>query len=168
MSKLWCCGPEWHPAALLCEREPRGLNMPDECALERKKTTHSLLATERRCVEEVMDCKHYGTFSRLVRVTAWVVRAIQCFKGSPPSNQTSGFSVNKLASAEKLCILSVQGTLMSDKHFTSWQKQFNLIQDDRVVEGDSPMMEFHMPPNSPYCCNAAITSQLSSSCEGCS
>ena len=111
----------WLPAALLSEHEPRGLNMPDECALEMKKITHSLLATEKRCVEEVMNCKRYGTFSSLVRVTACVLRAIQHIKGSPPSNQTSGFSPNELASAEKLWILSVHGTLTSDKHFTSRQ-----------------------------------------------
>ena len=107
--------------------------MPDECALEMKKTTHSLLATERRCVEEVMDCKHYGTFCRLARVTVCVLRAIQHFNGSPPSNQISGFSPNELASAEKLWILSLQGTLPSDKHFTSWQKQFNLFQDEHSL-----------------------------------
>lgn len=74
VSRLWSCGPDWIPTAVLSQGEPAKFTMPAECVSEMKKTTHILLASEPAVSAEViMDCKRYGTLSRLVRITAYVL-----------------------------------------------------------------------------------------------
>lgn len=131
VSRLWRCGPEWLPAAVSSRCEPETSTMPDECASEMKKTAHTLLVTDTRvCVEEVMDCQRFGTLSRLVRVTAYVLRAIQLFKRSPSTNHPYELSPTELAGAERLWLIAAQSTLPNDNCFPSWQRQFDLFQDE--------------------------------------
>ncbi len=56
--------------------------MPRECALELKTNqSHSLVSTEPNAtIESVLDPTKYSTLSRLIGVTAKVLRAIQGFK----------------------------------------------------------------------------------------
>lgn len=131
VSKLWRHDPEWLPAAVSSRCEPETFTMPDECASEMKKTAHTLLVTDTRVrVKEVIDCQRFGTLSRLVRVTAYVLRAIQLFKRSSLTNYSPELSPTELADAEKLWIISVQNTLPNDRCFLSWQRQFVLFLDE--------------------------------------
>ena len=127
VSKLWHHGPEWLSTAMLSQHETRTSTMPEECASEMKKTIHTLLTTETK---GNIDCRRCSTLSRLVKVTAYVLRAIQLFKGSL-STKPSALSTAELADAEKKWIISVQSILPGDKSFTSWKRQFNLFEDDQ-------------------------------------
>ena len=126
-SKLWRCGPDWLPTAI---RTTEDLAMPDECALEMKTKTSTFLAADGRpLIDEVMDCKRYSSLSRLARVTAYVLRAVQLFKGNRPSQ--SELTAAELMEAERLWLHSAQKLLLNDKHFELWQKQFKLFKDEQ-------------------------------------
>ena len=132
VSRLWHHGPNWLPVAISSQPEVETITMPEECASEMKRTTHTLLTTdEGPCMENVIDCQRYSSLSRLLRVTAYVRRAVQLFKGSTAVNRQAGLTSTELTNAEKLWLLTVQVTLKNDKYFTTWQKQLNLFQDER-------------------------------------
>lgn len=58
--------------------------MPEECAMDMKaksQPSHNLLAPNaKQTVGEIIDYQNYSTLSRLLRVTAYVLRAVKRFK----------------------------------------------------------------------------------------
>jgi hypothetical protein len=107
--------------------------MPTECTLELKATqSHSLVSTEPdSSVESLIDPAKFSTLSRLLGVTAKVLRAIQKFKNlkrkeiDPPANPVEG-----VVEAELLWVMSAQTEISDLKTQT---KQFNLFKDERGV-----------------------------------
>ena len=80
VSQLWLNGPEWLGTKLI---SPDSANMPEECASEMVKSqrTHNLLIPNSKpTIDEVMDCRDYSTVSRLLKVTAYVLKAVKIFK----------------------------------------------------------------------------------------
>ena len=91
--------------------------------------SHSLVSTEpNTAIELILDPAKFSTFSRLIGVTARVLRAVQKFKDlkrreafSPPQESLR---------AELLWVKSAQNELSDLKTLT---RQFNLLKDERGV-----------------------------------
>ena len=82
VSQIWRRGPEWLQTGFEPSRPDPVEPMPEECALELKSVqSHSLVAGESSAtIESVLDPARYSSLSRLIGVTAKVLRAVQKFK----------------------------------------------------------------------------------------
>ena len=137
VSQLWRTGPGWlsMDAPICSDVEP--VCMPELCASELKagsKLSHNLLAIERsNSVGEVISCEDFSTLQRLLRVTAYVQRAVNHFKtrkASDPNHQIT-LTPPEIATAEMLWITHVQKELVLQKDFDILRSQFGLFLDDR-------------------------------------
>ena len=136
--KLWCSGPDWLHTSPSSQEDPEPSAVPKECLTEMKakatNSVHALVATERSPVlEEVIDCEKYSTMSWLLRVTAYVLRAVKIFKKTPPvqSRDHTTLTPEELTDAEKLWIVDSQQKLVKEREFPAWKSQFNLFLDDK-------------------------------------
>ncbi len=86
VNQLWRRGPEWLDADNTPCGEVKTHPMPEECSAELKTSaqrSHNLVATKSEgSISELLDCESFGTLSRLLRVTAQVLRAVGVFKKS--------------------------------------------------------------------------------------
>ena len=107
--------------------------MPAEYSRELKtsnKKTHNLAATEgRHTIGDVIDCKRFSSFRRLVRVTAYVLRAVKMFKSKTASQISDSLSVEELSEAERRWIQDSQQYQGHEKSFDSLKSQLNLFLD---------------------------------------
>lgn len=152
VNTLWRCGPDWLPAFLSRDShmETETSTMPEECALEIRKTpAYTMLAVEvGPHLEHFMECR-YGSLSRLLRVMAYVIRAVQLFKGKILKRRALA-SID-LVEVETLWLISAQGALSQDKSFASWQREFTLFSDKqglwccggRLTNADLPYDTMH-------------------------
>ena len=108
--------------------------MPRECALELKATQlHSLVSMEPSTdLDSILDLTKFSTLSRLIGVTAKIVRAVQRLRTlkkregiNPPVDP-----VEESQRAELLWVKSAQGKFSDLKTLT---KQFNLFKDEKGV-----------------------------------
>ena len=136
--KLWRGGPDWLLTISSIKDEPDPNVVPEECLTEMKskdaKSVHTLVANEQGpMLREVIDCKKYGTMSRLLRVTAYVIRAVEAFKNirQVTLRSNSALTPEELANAEKLWIADSQQDLVQERKFPTWKNQFNLFLDDK-------------------------------------
>ena len=133
VSKLWQHGPDWLPRVVSSEGKPKTpvLCMPNECILEMRITSqpmHAMLTTTQQpMISQVLSYEQYSSLSRLVRVTALVVRAVNTFKGrfSSDSDHPLMLSPSELAHAEWLWIVDAQSMLSSDRNFTDSVQSFH-------------------------------------------
>ena len=126
VSHLWHFGPEW----LKCGLTPSVIpDMPEECTTELKtssKKTHSLAATPTQpTIGSILDCGRFSSFRRLVRVTAYVLRAVKLFK---KIHQDEPLSAEDLQDAECRWIKDSQINSSGDKALKS---QLNLFLDEK-------------------------------------
>lgn len=130
VSQLRRHGPVWLQAGFEPSLHGEVQSMPRECTLELKTIlSHSLVSTEpNTAIELILDPAKFSTFSRLIGVTARVLRAVQKFKDlkrreafSPPQESLR---------AELLWVKSAQNELSDLKTLT---RQFNLLKDERGV-----------------------------------
>ena len=133
VSQLWRRGPEWLQTGFEPSRPDPVEPMPEECALELKSIqSHSLVAGESSAtIESILDPARYSSLSRLIGVTAKVLRAVQKFKNlRQGETQTPTDPVEESQKAELLWVRSVQKTFTD---FTTLTKHFNLFKDERGV-----------------------------------
>ena len=140
-SILWHRGPDWLPTAVSSQvggtqsTEKLSYSIPEECPLELKnngQTTHSLIVTEmQQSLDNVLCIKEYSNLCRLIKVLAYVLRAIKLFKGVSLQlhNKSLTLIPAELASAEKLLITHAQSPLVIDRNFPSLKKQLDLFVD---------------------------------------
>lgn len=127
-SPVWQFGPEW----LRVGTTPGALpEMPEECSTELggdSKEAHNLVTTEPKCsVGDVIDSGRFSSFTRLVKVTAYVVRAVKKFN-SKGAIQSDPLSSNDLADdAERLWVKEAQRSLVLNRTLKS---QLNLFRDE--------------------------------------
>ena len=136
--ELWRSGPDWLHRSSSRQEEAEPSTVPEECLVEMKsmaaKSVHTLVATERHPILGwVIDCTKYSTMSRLLRVTAYVLRAVKIFRRTlqEQSRDRTTLTPEELADAEKLWIVDSQQMLAEENKFPTWKNQFNLFLDDK-------------------------------------
>ena len=84
-------------------------------------------------IDDLMNCQKFCTLSRLLRVTAQVVRAVRRFKRVKSSNTDTPMTITaeELAEAEALWITSAQQQLIHEKDFKHQQWKLRLFKDDK-------------------------------------
>ena len=91
-----------------------------------------LASNSRSSIGEVMDCQNYSTMSRLLRMAAYAPRAVRRFKNSSPTyNFSTALTTEESANAERLWIIHAQVQLIRVKCFSTWQRQLDLIIDEK-------------------------------------
>ena len=132
---LWRKGPDWLSRDE-ADEEDQDFPMPEDCVPEmranpNRNSAHGLLTTEPSTgLECIMRCEDYSTLSRLLRVTAQLLRSVKLFKRKNSSvENTSALSAKEVAEAKKLWIIQSQLLLTQDNKFNTWKKQFGLFLD---------------------------------------
>ena len=138
VSTLWQNGPPW-----LGEGEPRecdgeeDIHLPEECVAELKgkdqQLAHGLLTTDSAArLSRVIDCERFESLDRLIATTALVLRFCRILLSRVRAHET--VATHDLdGEAERLWISECQRTVVADKNFAHWQKQFDLFQDESGV-----------------------------------
>ena len=147
-TELWLSGPEWLSQERFGEDSTASQFdenlVPEECYVEMKraakKGTHNLMvSTTCGQIGELINCKVYSSFHKLLRITTLVIRFIRLLKElrrSQLPGQEQHSTVHSPSDAERartLWIREIQATLPSKPQFSSWQRQFGLYQDDFQV-----------------------------------
>ena len=97
------------------------------------KLSHNLLAIERRPdVGGVISCADFSSLQRLLRVTAYVLRAVNSFKAkNSDSNLPTILTPQEISTAEGHWITHAQKELVLQKDFDTLRCQFGLFLDDK-------------------------------------
>ena len=134
-SCLWRYGPDWLTSSLILSDTDGNTEMSEECSKELKasdKRIHNLAATEvKHTVSDLVECERFSSFRRLVRVTAYVMRAVRVFKSKRASQSRGPLSTEELSDAECRWIEDSQGNLEHEKSFDSLKSQLNLFRDEK-------------------------------------
>ena len=134
LSRLWRYGPDWLKDSLTANDADELAEMPKECSKELRasnKKSHNLVATEvKHTIGDVIQCERFSSFRRLVRVTAYAMRAVKLFQGKRTSQSSSSIAIQELSEAERRWIEDSQGSLEREKSFDSLKPQLNLFRDE--------------------------------------
>ena len=130
---LWRHGPEWLSDSKVVEGNHLD-DMPEDCVTEMKaadqRLAHSLLmSTSPTGLGQIMDCERFGTLSRLLKVTTYVVKFVRMLKKKVRITDENSAQLSDSAEAERLCIIEAQTPLTQDRSFDAWEKQFGLFLD---------------------------------------
>ena len=119
-SELWWCGPQF--LQLPEERWPESTVPPTSCTVESELikspslNTHSLVANLSRPsknLEDIFDCRRFGSFVKLLRVTAYVLRFAKIL--CPPKTSNCVPTASELNKAEQYWIQSIQGKMFASE-----------------------------------------------------
>ena len=119
------------------ETEPP--SMPEECIVELKTgvaRSLTLVNTVSKCVvSELIDCKRFSALSRVLRVTAQVLRAVEKFKNwkNHQGNTHSTVTLAQMTEAGLLWVKDAQQSMSQKSDFESHKRQFNLFKDEKGV-----------------------------------
>jgi len=70
----------------------------------------------------------YGSYSKLLRVTAYVLRFVYNLRHE---QKKYGEIITEELNCAEVCLIKMeQNHIVNDKHFNNWQKQFNLVKDE--------------------------------------
>ena len=135
-NKLWWSGPDWLECQEMNEIEESV--MPVECVTEMKAPTHSLLTSNSSTVnlEQFITCEDHSSLSRLLRVTAYVIRFIKLLKHKARSTGTIRSIIlepEEITEAERLWIVQAQTLLAQETRFNEWKRQFGLFLDHKGI-----------------------------------
>ena len=134
---LWRHGPEWLSDGKVVEGHHLD-DMPEDCVTEMKaadqRLAHSLLmSTSPTGLGQIMDCERFGTLSRLLKVTTYVVKFVRMLKKKVRITDENSAQLSDSAEAERLWIIEAQTPLTQDRSFDAWEKQFGLFLDPSGV-----------------------------------
>ena len=104
-SGLWWNGPQWLSLPLEYQpaKQPSEDIPPEACEEERRVT----LVCTAVAVKPFMDMSRYSTWMKLIRVTAYVLKAVKLFKAKCKS-QVTELSAEEMQQAELKCCMWVQ------------------------------------------------------------
>ena len=108
VSQLWRMGPEWLGLGAPVHSDGESFSMPKSCLQELKstsKSSHNLLAVEEKpTIGDLVQCEDFSSLQRLLRVTAYVLRAVERFKAKKSSCPDLPLSLTprEIAAAESL------------------------------------------------------------------
>ena len=135
VNQLWRVGPEWLGFDTPVHLES---SMPQPCSQELKltsKKSHTLMVVEKIfAVRDLMHCEDHCNLPRLLRVTAYVLRAVDRFKtrlDQPSDTVHSSLTPQEIASVERLWIAHSQRELARRKVYDTLKKQLGLFQDEK-------------------------------------
>ena len=135
---LWHVGPPWlgkgEPSSSIGNEE---VQLPVECLSELRskdqQLVHGLLmAGTATKLSQMIDCKKFGSFERLISTTALVLKFGRILLNKIRPNNTKE-SCDLKAEAEHRWILECQELAMCDKKFEHWRRQLDLFQDENGV-----------------------------------
>ena len=172
VSQAWRQGPEWlrlglAPGSSNLEQE----NMPGECVKElRDIQSQSMVVVgpKELGIEAVIDFQNYRTFSRLIGVTAIIIRDVLLLQNMWRKKKELSFHVLDIVregqEAQLLWARSAQRTLTELKTMT---KQFGLFKDPEeicTVAGNYQMPRSFTHPNVQFCSKLNSTHCETSPC----
>ena len=132
VSLLWRHGPDWLKNSLALRDVGEHTEMPEECSDELKAKTHNLVTTEAKVtISHLVDCRRFSSFRKLVRVTAYVMRALKAFKGERSNQDSSLLSTDELVDAECKWIEDSQRDLEREGMFETLKCEFNAFLDQK-------------------------------------
>lgn len=105
VSQLWRVEPEWLGLDSPVQSDIESLPTPELCSQELKSTSKSSLAVEKKStIGDLMPCEDFSDLQRLLRVTAYVLRAVDCFKAerNSGSNPPDKLTPKEIAAAKLL------------------------------------------------------------------
>ena len=114
------------------------LRAPEECAVELKISgpqSLNLVTTAsdiQGLIDSLLRCQDSSALMKLLRVTAYLLRAVARFKGSTIAD-CNNVTSEEIAHAEMLWISCAQRQITSQKEFKTIQQQFNLFQDEKGI-----------------------------------
>ena len=137
-SHLWRNGPDWLRSDVDQHFDIESSLMPELCVQELKlncKPSHSLLTADGKpAIGDIMCCEEFSEWQRLIRVTAYVVRAVKRFKARKDAlSFPSKLTPHEIAHAELLWIYQAQKELVLQKDFDTVSSQLNLFLDDKGI-----------------------------------
>ena len=137
-NRLWRHGPNWLVGFAVESNCVEESDVPEACLKELKMTqprgTHMLLnsgePTDLSCL---INCKDFSKLSRLLRVTAYVIRLVRVLKCKIKRIEvvvTPELSAAEVAEAESLWVTVAQTSLIKDKSFDMWKNSlgFSLME----------------------------------------
>ena len=128
---LWWNGPEWLKQDLSAWPEQPCLSMKGDLAEER--TACNVVIVD--ATQPVLDVSHYSTFTRLKRVTAWILRFVGNLR-NPVSegSKALSFTVTELSHAENYWLQVAQGE--------SFPEEVSSLKNGRVLSKCSRLLPF--------------------------
>ena len=136
VSQLWRFRPEWlRLDAPVHSIDP--LPMPESCSRELKAKTnpsHNLLAVQNtNMIGSVIRCEDFGDLQKLLRVTTYVLRAVERFKTkrSSRADRAKTLTPQEISASELLWVTHVQRELVQQKDFSTLRNQFRLYCDEK-------------------------------------
>ncbi len=136
-SLLWQKGPDWLSQDSTTP-EIGFLPMPELCSVELKSTTrlsHNLLDVKKKSgIGDLMRCEDFSDIQRLLRVTAFVIRAATKFKAKRTSHSSSSITSLvqlEIAAAKQLWVSHAQTELVWQKDFNMLKGQLGLFADEK-------------------------------------
>ena len=119
VSHLWRTGPDWLSMEVPLGSGVEPSAMPEQCSQElnsSSKLSHSLVTVEGRTIGALLDCGNYSSWTRLVRVSAYVAAQ---FKTKKKKGSPGTLTVQEITAAELIWFLHAQETLAQHKDFDS-------------------------------------------------
>ena len=136
-SQLWHSGPEWLHLDVPIHSEIESLPMPESCTQELKSTNNSshnlLVADKKPTIGDLVHCEDFSDLQRLLRVTAYVLRAVDRFKAKRSSDSnppSTSLKPQEIAAAELLWISHVQKDLTQQGDHNILKSQLGLFRDE--------------------------------------
>ena len=136
VSQLWRSGPEWLRSNVpvhSVDSQP----MPESCYRELKPKaihSHNLLAAEKtNTIGNMMRCEDYGDLKKLLRVKAYVLRAMDRFKvkRSLRASFPNTLTPQEISAAEQLWVTHVQKELVKQGDYNTLSKQLRFFCDEK-------------------------------------
>lgn len=132
VSQLWRNGPD----CLSCEAptfsDDGSFPIPQQCLAELKKSStvsHNLLTIRKNpTVGEVISCENFSSVQKLLRVTAYVRRALERFKRR--ERDPSIINPPRDCGCRETLDSDAQKELVHQNDFESLRRQFGLFLDD--------------------------------------
>ena len=138
-TSLWLEGPHWlysgdYPQCSV----PHKTQLTDECRTEmkRKELTHSLttISSNNVNLSQIIKLEDYSSSLRLFRVTALVLKFIDCIQDRLQVEDFHRSSASRdLDKARLLWVKDSQFQLEKDKNFPVWKRQLGLFRDESGI-----------------------------------